>query len=141
VSAVSDITPVTVSINDPALVEQANELLDLAVPDGEVAPAVADKFLDKLRAVVEAHRPEAGQWEVVGLGGARWIVTFQNAETAGAAALYLMTHDHGHHFAVTGEGRKIIMSKLATECLVKEFGPTGQPLAPPRTPASTDGRT
>jgi hypothetical protein len=119
---------------EPALIEQAQELLDLAAQaqGGRVRPVVTSEFLAKLRAIVDEHRPQQHTWEIVGLGGARWIATFQSAESAGAAALFLMTHGHGHHFAVTGEGQKIIMSKMATMCLAQEFGPTGQPPVEPR---------
>jgi hypothetical protein len=76
--------------------------------------------------------PEAAprQWEIVGLGGARWIVTFRTRQSAATAVSYLMNDGHGHHFAVVGEGYKVIMSKMATECLTKEFGPDGQPPEP-----------
>ena len=74
-----------------------------------------------------APETEPHQWEMVGLGGARWICTFRTHRAAATAVSALMTDGHGHHFAVVGEGKKIIMSKLATECLMREFGPTGQP--------------
>jgi hypothetical protein len=77
-------------------------------------------------AVVEPDR----QWEMVGLGGARWICTFRTHRAAATAVSALMTDGHGHHFAVVGEGRKVIMSKMATECLKREFGPSGQPAEP-----------
>ena len=48
-----------------------------------------------------------------------------DAGGAARAASFLILDEHGHHFAVVGEGKKIIMSKMATECLMAEFGPTG----------------
>jgi hypothetical protein len=69
--------------------------------------------------------PDVGhnQWQRVGLGGARWICTFRTPKATADAAAFLIMDEHGHHFAVVGEGKKIIMSKMATECLIAEFGP------------------
>jgi hypothetical protein len=75
----------------------------------------------------EVGAEPARQWEMVGLGGARWIVTFRTPQSAARAASFLILDEHGHHFAVVGEGKKIIMSKMATECLLAVLGPTGDP--------------
>jgi len=114
---------------NPALRERAQILLDLIAPAG-VPPAVADEFLRDLAAIVgaavegavdrerEREQDEArGRWFQAGLGGARWRVVYPSQEAAAEAVAYLMSHGHGHHFAVVEEGTAVLMSRMATDCL------------------------
>jgi hypothetical protein len=100
-------------------------LLDLIAPGG-VPQAVADEALKRLQEIVRSAQPVPGRWEMSGLGGAEVMVKFRTRGAARLAAAHLMTC-HEHHFAVIGEGQSIVMSKLASQCLQSEFGPTAQP--------------
>ncbi len=100
---------------DEHLRERAQLLLNGAAPGG-VPQAVADQFLRELEAIV-AERREMEMWNQHGLGGAQWVAAYPSQEKAAEAVHYLMTHEHGHHFAVIGEGSSLVVSKLGTECL------------------------
>lgn len=66
----------------------------------------------------------AGDLASVGLGGAVWSVEFEIRGDAVTAVHHLMWC-HPHHFAVVGEGRTVIMSEMAVDCLHEKFGTTG----------------
>jgi hypothetical protein len=59
-----------------------------------------------------------GRWSQAGLDGAQWKVVYPSQEAAAEAVAFLMRHGHGHHFAVVDEGTSVLMSTMATECLV-----------------------
>jgi hypothetical protein len=100
---------------DEHLRERAQLLLDSVAPTG-VPPSVAEDFLAQLEAIVSERR-EMEMWNQHGLGGAQWVASYPSQEKAAEAVQYLMTHEHGHHFAVIGEGQQLVVSKLAIECL------------------------
>lgn len=54
----------------------------------------------------------------VGLGGADRKITFSNAAECRLQVMQLMADGHGHHFAVVGEGRTLILSPMAVRCLL-----------------------
>jgi hypothetical protein len=54
----------------------------------------------------------------VGLGGATLIVDFTDEEELFPAAVAHLVHCHDHNFAVIGDGRKIMCSEMAAECLI-----------------------
>jgi len=112
---------------DPRLRERAQMLLESVAPGG-VPPEVAEMFVRDLAAIVggavagavdrEREQDDArGRWFQAGLGGARWRVVYPSPEAAAEAVAYLMSHGHGHHFAVVEEGTAVLMSRMATECL------------------------
>lgn len=76
---------------------------------------------------LDTRPPTAHMWEQVGLGGANIQVRFRTPNAAQLAVTYLMSHGHGHHFAVVGEGVVVIMSRMASQCLQAKYGPTAQP--------------
>jgi len=57
-------------------------------------------------------------WSRLGLGAAKLQISYPSAEEAVEAVLFLMSHGHGHHFAVVGEGRTLVLSQLAADCLL-----------------------
>ena len=105
-------TPVTY---DEHLRERAQTLLNGAAPGG-VPQEVAEGFLRELGAIV-AERRDMEMWNQRGMSGAQWVASYPSQEKAAEAVQYLMTHEHGHHFAVIGEGQHLVVSKTGTECL------------------------
>jgi hypothetical protein len=73
-------------------------------------------------------------WEQMGLGGATWQMEFTDVEDGVMrlvdCARYLLDDQHGHHFAIVGEGTVLVCSELALGCL-REGG-----LLPEWTPGS-----
>lgn len=80
---------------------------------------------------------EPWMWEQMGLGGATWQMEFTDVEDGVMrlvdCARYLLDDQHGHHFAIVGEGTVLVCSELALGCL-REGG-----LLPEWTPGSESG--
>ena len=53
----------------------------------------------------------------VGLGGAQYQLRISDREVMRACVLHLIDDEHGHHFAVVGEGETLMLSWMATSCL------------------------
>lgn len=64
--------------------------------------------------------PDEGQhqWNRLGLGAASLQVHYEDQERAIDDVLFLMSHGHGHHFAVINKQRTVVMSQLAVDCLI-----------------------
>jgi hypothetical protein len=107
-----ELEPVTY---DEHLRERAQTLLNGVTPGG-VPQAVADQFLRELDELISERR-EMEMWNQHGLGGSQWVAAYPSMEAAAEAAAYLAADEHGHHFAVIGEGQNLVVSKMAIECL------------------------
>jgi hypothetical protein len=108
-------TPETPVTYDEHLRTRAQTLLD-DVTGGGVSPEVAQEFLRQLEVLISERR-EMEMWNQRGMSGAQWVASYPSQEKAAEAVQYLMTHGHGHHFAVIGEGQHLVVSKTGTECL------------------------
>jgi len=53
----------------------------------------------------------------VGLGGAMAQLRVKDPVVLRDCVLHLLSDEHGHHFAVVGEGETLMMSWMAVNCL------------------------